>query len=79
MRHRLDNLPFISNTGMMGLGPYDTVPGDYIFIIVGAPVPLILRHAGQGLYRIVGEAYVYGIMDGEFVEGGPEIEELVII
>ncbi len=30
-------------------------------------MPYVLRKNGQG-YQLIGEAYVHGIMDGEFVE-----------
>lgn len=38
--------------------------GDICCILFGAPVPFVLRPAGNG-YRLVGEAYVHGIMKGE--------------
>jgi len=44
--------------------------GDLIYILLGAPVPYIFRRIpilidGIQAYKLVGECYVYGIMDGE--------------
>ncbi|KAJ4362260.1 hypothetical protein N0V83_010353 [Neocucurbitaria cava] len=53
-----------------GLGPPDTVYGDRICILFGCSVPCILRPCldkvkGSSYYTFVGEAYIYGRMDGE--------------
>lgn len=55
-----------------GLGPPDTEIGDRICILFGCSVPCILRPSKEGggkYYTFVGEAYVYGRMDGEAVAG----------
>lgn len=61
--------PFISADGRVGLRPGDMHPGDTVAIFDGVDVPLVLRQADAGgkLYQLLGEAYVHGIMDGEFV------------
>ncbi|KAK5740089.1 hypothetical protein LTR17_004801 [Elasticomyces elasticus] len=44
----------------------DVEIGDVVSIISGAEAPLLLRPESQGsAYKIVGESYVYGVMDGE--------------
>lgn len=58
--------PFISTRGYVGLTPSYSEPGDIICILYGCVVPLVLRRNGMG-YQLIGEAYVHGIMDGEFV------------
>ncbi|KAI1326264.1 heterokaryon incompatibility protein-domain-containing protein [Xylariaceae sp. FL0255] len=63
--------PFRSPRGYVGLGPGDLAPGDTIAIPYGSPVPFAFRsNAGEdnGPYRLVGEMYVFGIMDGEFMK-----------
>ena len=39
-------------------------------ILFDAVQPFVLRRCGQR-YELVGEAYVYGIMDGEFLRTDP--------
>jgi hypothetical protein len=54
----------------MGLGPQSTKKGDVIAILYGCSVPVILRPHPQDrkCYSLIGEAYVYEIMDGEALE-----------
>jgi hypothetical protein len=59
--------PFISTRGYVGLTPCHSEPGDIICILYGCVVPFVLRRNGAG-YQLIGEAYVHGIMDGEFME-----------
>jgi hypothetical protein len=66
--------PFISSGGYVGLVPAHSRPGDIVCIIFGAIVPFVLRDVGKEEYQLIGEAYVFGIMDGEFVEGDPREE-----
>ena len=55
----------------MGLGPTTVVQGDVVGVLGGCKVPVVLRGVGGGgggnRYRLVGETYVHGIMDGEGV------------
>lgn len=62
--------PILSKQGFVGLVPSTTEPGDVIVLLFGGSTPFILRpRAGdQGGYLVIGESYVYGIMDGEFPE-----------
>lgn len=63
--------PFRSHNGYVGLGPEDLAVGDTIAIPYGSAVPFAFRDtegAGGGAYRLVGEVYVFGIMDGEFMK-----------
>jgi hypothetical protein len=51
---------------LLGLVPDTTQPGDMCAIVSGCPVPLILRRGENGPgYAIVGEAYLYGLMEGQ--------------
>lgn len=56
---------------LFGLGPPETEQGDRICILFGCSVPCILRprkrSGGQECFEFVGEAYVYGRMDGEAI------------
>lgn len=55
---------FSTQNGSLGLGPGVLKKGDICCILFGAPVPFILRRLGEH-YKLVGEAYVQGIMKGE--------------
>ncbi|TGJ79535.1 hypothetical protein E0Z10_g9225 [Xylaria hypoxylon] len=63
--------PFRSHNGYVGLGPADLTVADTVGIPYGSPVPFAFRRVGEGedtVYRLVGEVYVFGIMDGEFMK-----------
>ncbi|GKT90006.1 heterokaryon incompatibility protein [Colletotrichum tofieldiae] len=55
------------------IGPSSTRPGDKVFIVAGCNFPIILRETADpdgemGMFELVGEAYVHGIMAGEAIE-----------
>ncbi|KAJ2900630.1 hypothetical protein MKZ38_002289 [Zalerion maritima] len=64
--------PIISEDGLVGLGPSGTVVGDVIVFFYGGSTPFIVRpRPGMDAgYVLIGEAYVYGAMDGEMMEPG---------
>ncbi|PMD42213.1 HET-domain-containing protein [Hyaloscypha variabilis F] len=56
---------FGTSLGYIGRGPIPIRQGDLVFILFGAKTPFILRKdQSMKLYRLVGEAYVHGIMGG---------------
>lgn len=68
----------VSKEGILGLGPVATSPSGLIAIMDGLEFPFLLRPDRERLYRIVGQAYVHGVMDGEFMEGAnlsPKVAE----
>ncbi|KAF2269487.1 HET-domain-containing protein [Lojkania enalia] len=79
MERMHNSRPFISETGYVGLVPMESTSGDSVVILMGARVPYVVRHRNDSKgWRLVGEAHVYGIMDGEFIEHGPVIKEVVL-
>ncbi|KAK4041296.1 heterokaryon incompatibility protein-domain-containing protein [Parachaetomium inaequale] len=60
---------FCTRGGRLALGPKSVgkEPNckDEVWILQSAKVPFILRREKDGRYRVVGEAYVHGIMYGE--------------
>jgi len=55
--------------GYMGLAPPLAEKGDIIAVLLGSDVPFVLRPVeGTASFRLVGEAHVQGIMDGEIME-----------
>jgi hypothetical protein len=67
--HVLNRRMFITQNGLLGLGPRVLATDDMLCFVYGCGVPLILRPTQGDQYRIVGEAYVHSIMDGEFLPG----------
>jgi hypothetical protein len=55
---------FRTDHGHLGMGHASARPGDEAWILCGAPTPFLLRPLGDGRYRLVGETYVHGLMDG---------------
>ena len=59
---------------LVGIGPPGTELGDIVCILFGCSVPCILRVCEtdgdkQINYKLIGEAFIYGRMDGEAVTG----------
>jgi hypothetical protein len=50
--------------GFMGLAPQPAEVGDEVWILLGCDVPMILRKCDD-YYILVGECFVYGMMEGE--------------
>jgi hypothetical protein len=77
-----DRRLFRTHNGYLGLGPKSLQIGDSIWILPDALVPMAFRTAPSNLankYRLVGEAYVHGIMHGEaFKNMEPTWESIVL-
>ncbi|KAL2694721.1 hypothetical protein Neosp_001307 [[Neocosmospora] mangrovei] len=61
---------FVTKTGYVGLSPPSAQPGDIVVLLSGGRVPFIVRKEipdSSKYYRVVGETYVHGIMDGELL------------
>ena len=54
-----------TRAGFIGAVPTSSRIGDAVFVLPGARVPFILRKRDDGTYRLLGECYVHGIMQGE--------------
>ncbi len=63
--------PFMTAKGYLGMATPSMVQGDRVVILCGGRIPYILRLSGnkngREYYTLVGEAYYYGVMDGEIV------------
>jgi len=64
--------------GAVGMGPKSVQEGDEVWVIMGAKVPFVLRPVDGGKapkrYRLIGEAFVLGYMDGEVLEEERELQ-----
>jgi hypothetical protein len=73
---------FLTANGRVGLGPRTLEKADVVWLLEGANVPFVLRYKKkkrerEAGWRVVGEAYLQGVMRGEaFEEGG--LGELVL-
>lgn len=77
---------FITEKGLMGLGPKHLQQGDEIAILAGGHTPFILRKSKEMFidkrrgtrqcHTLIGDCYVHGLMYGEAVEGIKSRDEL---
>lgn len=56
---------FATVNGYMGTAPWTVQEGDVVMFVAGAYVPYVFRPAGEGAWRLIGEAYCHGAMFGE--------------
>ena len=58
----------ILDQGYVVLGPRSCEAGDFVCILYGCSVPVVLRQQSDAMgYAVVGECYVHGMMDGEAI------------
>ena len=55
--------------GCIGLVPNASLKGDLVALFLGTAVPFVNRPIGVELFVLVGECYIYGIMNGEALQG----------
>ncbi|KAK3986028.1 heterokaryon incompatibility protein-domain-containing protein, partial [Cladorrhinum sp. PSN332] len=58
--------------GYLGLAPEATSRGDLVCVFLGSALPKVLRQVEPSGYKILGQCYVYGIMNGEALVGNLE-------
>ncbi|XDG06366.1 hypothetical protein ABKA04_005981 [Annulohypoxylon sp. FPYF3050] len=56
---------FLCQDGYLALAPKLSIPGDIIAQLDGCRVPFVLRPGSNGSFYLVGEAYIYGVMEPE--------------
>lgn len=77
----------MSDTGLIGIASENVQPGDQIWVLNGGKVPLILRPRADAQreenhdneYLLVGDSYVHGIMNGEFVDGKDQPTTVILV
>lgn len=70
---------FKTHCGYMGTGPRSLRLGDEIWILHRGGLPFVLRPQPTfGYYRLVGEAFVYGVMHGEALNLGLRVQNITI-
>jgi hypothetical protein len=58
---------FRTTSGYVGMGPKGMLENDMVCIIYGCKMPIILRRK-KGGDSLIGEAYVYEMMNGQAIE-----------
>ncbi|KAH7026442.1 uncharacterized protein B0I36DRAFT_330669 [Microdochium trichocladiopsis] len=84
--YRFSRLKRLATTtsGRLAMVPDWTLPGDYIGVLMGSDVPLVLRKIEPGggatnelSFHVVGGCYVHGLMHGEALESEtPNLQEI---
>lgn len=60
---------FCTFSGYLGLGPALLQEGDEVWLAMGAKMPFVFRRVGVGIFKILGQTYLHGVMRGEAVAG----------
>jgi len=69
---------YVTREGYMGVGPPGMREGDGVWVVRGARVPFVLREESGG-YKLLGETYLHGAMNGEMLSGGKGAGEKEIV
>ena len=81
---------FTTHKGFFGLGPGALKEGDWVAVLLGSDVPFVIREADPDSldptkpvphdtrFKLVGECYVHGLMQGQAVRG-QDIERNIIL
>jgi hypothetical protein len=69
---------FLTDKKLMGVGWNTVHEGDVVALISGLEMPMILRLAEHG-YRIVGWAYIDGVMHGKAWPGAEDLDTITLV
>jgi hypothetical protein len=70
---------FTTEKGYIGLGPEASRVGDLVCVLLGGPLPYILRRS-ETSFKLIGESYVHGLMRGEAIHlEGFKVQRLTLI
>ena len=69
----------ITDSGYVGLAPSHVMKGDRICIFLGADAPYAIRSGTNGSFTLVGDCYIYGIMQGEFFDKNSVLEPIKLV
>lgn len=76
---RLSKRAFSTTQGYIGLVQNGIHTGDVVVVIYGARTPFVIRGVGGDRYQLIGDCYVHGIMDGEFLKTNPETKDIFLV
>jgi hypothetical protein len=78
LRQQYNRRPFLSEKGYVGLAPDTARVGDQAVILLGSKFTYVVRRIEGTFYRLVGEAYVHGIMYGEYLTRDRILDEFIL-
>ena len=84
---------FATTRGFVGMGPEYVQEGDVVVILHGGRIPFLLRptvdkntdrtttttQKGHNCYELVGETYMYGMMEGQFLWSNPPTQRFTLV
>ncbi|KAI1305128.1 heterokaryon incompatibility protein-domain-containing protein [Xylaria venustula] len=71
---------YITEKGYMGLAPWNAKVGDVIAVLDGGKTPFLLRQIPTSeMFKLVGETYVRGIMGGEALDMGLQVQTFTLV
>jgi hypothetical protein len=71
---------FRTKKNYLGIAAESIEKGDAVWVLAGSAVPLVLRPVEDGGWKLVGETYIHGIMNGEVVKlVGKELRQIDLI
>lgn len=68
---------YLTETGYVGTGPCDMELGDVVVVLFGMTCPVVLRKNEHGTWVYVGEAYCYGVMNGEMLDADEVVFDIM--
>jgi len=68
-----------TRSGRTAMIPVEAQPGDVVAVMPGGPVPFVLRLVSDSIYRLIGAAFVRGIMKGEALQVNPPLETIQLV
>jgi hypothetical protein len=63
---------------LIGVAPLDSRLGDEVWILAGASTPFVLRPLDSGHRRLIGDAYIHGMMHGEVANLRLNFEDIIL-
>jgi hypothetical protein len=59
-----------TEAGSLGVVPRESRLDEEVWLPKGGKMPMVLRKLDGGTYELVGDSYIYGVMNGEKFEEG---------
>lgn len=70
----------VTEQSHMAMAPRLARKGDVVAVLIGCSVPLILRMLeGKEEYIVVGECFIPGFMDGEVINSGRDLRDIILL